>query len=446
MGIDWRLAVFAAAFIYAVALGVRQALGLFLPPMVEDAVLFYSFVALSLAIAVQSLLWGAVSPVFGALADRFGSPVVLLVGALCYALGLVVTTLSDSLLFLYGGLGVLMGVGVGATSISVIFAAIIKVAPPERRGLALGLVGAGGSLGQFMLAPFTQELIAGLGWQPAMLVLAVVAMTMGAAGFLLGMPKRAPATETNSRQIGARQTDSRQTKAHRTKTWSSTPASALFTVEKWRRRRALLATAFSHRGFLLLNAGFFTCGFHVSFITTHLPTQFKALEFSAELAAWALALIGLFNMIGSFVAGPASQRYRPRNALAVLYFARALIVLSWLVAPKTPGFALVFASLVGLTWLATVPLTSATVARIFGTEWLATLFGVTIFSHQVGAFVGAWMGGLVFEYTESFDLVWMTAALLALVSALIHLPIDDRASARFAALVQAPRQSPQSAL
>lgn len=376
----------AGAAMLALNMGLRQTFGLFLEPM--TAALAVSHTAFGLAIAVQNLLWGLLTPFCGALADRWGTGRVLAAGGLAYVAGLLVMALVQTPLGLHLGAGVLTGIAVSATGFPLVLAAVARGAPEEKRSTYLGLAAAGGSVGQFALLPGTQALIGGLGWSAALVALAAVAaLALPLARPLQGKPAAAGAGE--------------------------------------QRLGAALHEAGRHRGYLLLNAGFFVCGFHVAFVATHLPAYVSAQGLAPMVGATALGVIGFFNILGTFGAGWLGGRFRKKRLLTGIYLGRAAVIAAMLAAPMAPWTVWLFAAAFGVLWLGTVPLTSGLVGQIFGARYLATLFGVVMFSHQIGAFFGAWLGGLSFDLTGSYDAVWWLAVGLALLAAALHWPIAD---------------------
>jgi len=387
----WRLplvVLFCAAAILALNMGVRQTFGLFLEPMTAELGIGRGNFAL--AIAIQNLLWGLLTPAFGILADRYGTGRCLVFGGLVYVAGIVVMALGDSLLGLHLGAGLLVGVGVAACGFPLVLSAVARAFPPKRRSFALGIAASGGSVGQFLLLPFTQVVIGGLGWVGALLTLATLsALIVPLSAALAGRP--AAAADGNLSLGGA------------------------------------VAQAGGHRGFQLLTSGFFVCGFHVAFIATHLPAYINSLHFDPLVGATALSLIGFFNILGGLLAGYLGGRYRKKYLLSFIYLARAVAILGLLYGPKTEATVFGFASLFGLLWLSTVPLTSGVVGDIFGARYLATLFGIVMFSHQMGAFFGAWLGGLSYDLTGSYEPIWLVAVALGLLAAALHWPIPDRA-------------------
>ncbi len=388
------LVLLAAAGTFALTMGTRQSMGLFLGPL--NTATGLGLGSISLAFAFGQLWWGLTQPFAGAMADRVGAGRVLVAGALLVAIGTVLTPLMTTTLGLVLAIGVLSAGGAGMAGPAVLMAATTRLIPPERRGLATGIVNAGGSFGQFVMAPVAGALTLGLGWVGAMQVLGLlVLLALPAAWVLRGRPA-APAA-------GA--------------------APPLRTGEAVRQ-------AVADRSFRLLAAGFFVCGFHVAFLATHLPGIVASCGLPLQYGAWALAMLGLFNIIGSIAMGWAVGRWRMKSLLSLVYAARAVAVLVFLLAPKTGPVVLAFAAFMGLTFLSTVPPTAGLVAKFFGVSHLATLFGVVMLTHQVGGFLGAWLGGQVFQATGSFDIVWMIDIGLAVAAALLHLPIREAPVAR----------------
>lgn len=383
----------AGAFLLTLNMGIRQSFGLFLEPMTVD--LGWERAVFALALAVQNLIWGLVQPAAGALAERYGYGRTLIGGAVLYILGLIVMANSTNPVAFELGAGLLVGCALAGTGFPVVMAAVVRVFPPERRSMALGIAGAGASLGQFMLPPLSQGLIGHLGWPSAYLVLAALAGLI----LLLALPLAG-----------------RTTSAHE----EEGPASL----------GAALVEAGRHSGFWYLCLGFFVCGFHVAFIATHLPVYVTGCGLPAMVGALALALIGFFNMVGSYVAGLLGGRFRKKHLLSALYFGRALVIAVFLLIPPSEASVLAFSAAIGLLWLGTVPLTSGLVGQIFGIRHLATLFGLVFLAHQIGAFLGAWLGGYIFDLTGSYDEMWLIAIGLGLLAAAIHWPIADRPLAR----------------
>lgn len=387
---DWRLPVvvlISGAAVLGLNMGVRQTFGLFLEPMTAD--LGIGRGTFALAIAVQNLLWGVMTPFFGVFADRYGAGRCLVFGGVAYAAGILVMALGDSVFALNLGAGIMVGMAVSASGFPLVLAAVARAFPAERRSFALGIASAGGSAGQFLLLPLSQVLIGGLGWVNALLILAALAfLIVPLAAALTGKPA---AVGIGAQSLGG-------------------------AVDEARR----------HRGYWLLNGGFFVCGFHVAFVAIHLPAYITSLGFDPFVGATALGLIGFFNIIGGLLAGYLGGRYRKKYLLSGIYLARAIAIALFLLAPKSQTSVWLFAASFGLLWLSTVPLTSGLVGDIFGARFLATLFGIVMFSHQIGAFFGAWLGGLSYDLTGSYDAVWVLAIALGVIAAILHVPIADR--------------------
>ena len=384
------IVIFCSALIVFVSMGIRQSFGLFLSPISRD--LGIGREVFSLAIAWQNLIFGL--PILGIVADRFGPRWVVAGGALLYAVCFFLLSSVSTPPGLYTVLGVLMGIALSSISYVVVLGAVAQVVAPEKRASFFGLITAAGSFGTFAIVPGVQWLLSNLGWQSSFAFIALVA---GASAFLaIGIPQRRREVSPN--------------------TVESDDGSLL---------QALLQ-ARGHSGYWLLNAGFFVCGFHVAFIATHLPAFLTDYGLSKMVGATALSLIGLFNIFGSYLSGQLGDRYRKKYLLSLLYLGRGFVISGFLFIPVTNTSALVFGSLIGFLWLATVPLTSGTVAQIFGSRYLSTLYGIVFFSHQIGSFLGVWLAGRVYDATGSYDLIWIAAILLAVTSSLVHLPIADK--------------------
>ncbi|WP_439538233.1 MFS transporter [Sphingomonas sp.] len=387
--------IFSAAAIVTIAMGVRQAFGLFLPDMSTDLSIGRSSFGLSLAL--QNLLFGLVQPFVGALADRHGAGRVVAGGTLLYAAGLIAASFAGSAIGLHLSFGLMVGMALSATTFVVVLGAVGRVVTPERRSMAFGIVTAGGSLGQFLVVPAGQLLIGELGWRMALVALAgLIAVMLALAVGVSGKPQAA-----GPQAGGAGQT-----------------------------LRQALGEAAGHRGFWLLNAGFFVCGFHVAFIATHFPAYLTDKGLGLAIGANALALVGLFNIFGSYLFGVWGGRWSKKGLLAALYAARGVVMIAFLVTPLTPASALLFAAAMGFLWLGTVPLTSGLVGQIFGMRYLSTLYGIVFLGHQLGSFCGAWIAGLMFDWTGSYDSIWVASVALGFIAALLHLPIPDRPVAR----------------
>jgi len=394
---SWRtvpVVLLAGCLIAMVGFGIRAVFGLFLEPMTQTH--GWGRETFAMAMAIQNLLWGLGLPVAGALADRFGAVRVIAAGALVYAAGVwgMAQAASPLALHLFGG--VMTGLGVAFTAFSLALAAMARVVSPARRSFALGLGTAAGSLGQVVFSPLSQALIAAHGWHASLIILASTALALVPLAFVL--PGNRPG------ELGR-------------------PEQSL---------REALREAAAHRGYVLLTAGFFVCGFHVAFITVHFPAYVRDLGLPAEVGAYALALVGLFNIAGSFLAGVAGQRFSMRTSLAAIYLARAAIITALLLAPPGALSVYLFSAAMGMLWLSTVPLTTGIVAQVFGVRYMATLFGVVFLSHQVGSFLGVWLGGWIHDATGSYDAMWWAGVFFGLVAALVHLPIDERPLPRLA--------------
>ncbi|MFH5926690.1 MFS transporter [Roseomonas xinghualingensis] len=371
----------------SVAMGVRQSFGLYLDPLASEY--GHSLGLIAFAIALHNLTWGIAQPIAGAAADRFGPAPVVAAGAFLFASGLCLTALSSSGAALVIGMGVFVGMGISCTSFGVVMAALGRAVPAERRSMAMGLASAGGSLGQALLVPFAQGIAQLSGTTVSLLALAVCLITVAPVGLLLN-----------------RGTDPTTEAEH------SMPI------------REAVAQALRNRGYCLLGLGFFTCGFQLAFIATHLPAYLALCAMPPSAGAMALATIGLFNMIGSWACGWLGGRFPQQQVLGWLYLLRGAVILAFFLAPKTEWSLFAFAAAMGLMWLGTVPLTSGLVAKVFGTHHLGTLFGLCFLSHQIGSFLGSWSGGLVFEFTGSYGLVWTATAIAGFVAAALHFPID----------------------
>ena len=389
----------AAGGVFAVTMGARQSMGLFLS--VINSTTGLGLASISLAFGVGQLWWGLTQPVAGLIADRYGAGRVLLLGVLLVCLGTALVPLMTTTFGLIFAIGVLAAGGAGMAGPSVLLSATARLAPPEKRGIASGIVNAGGSFGQFIFVPIAQGITAVAGWALAIQSMAaIVLLALPAAWVLRG--------------------SSAQAAAHAA---AASPAST--PPAKRESAREAIRRAMHDPSYLLLAAGFFVCGFHVAFIATHLPGVVAACQLPPAVGAWALAIVGLFNIVGSFAVGWAVGRWRMKSLLSLIYAARAVAVLVFLLAPKTEAVVLVFAAFIGLTYLSTVPPTAGLVAKFFGTAHMATLFGFVMLSHQIGGFLGAWLGGKAFEWTGSYDWMWYADIVLAAGAALINLPIRE---------------------
>jgi len=386
-----RVLVLAAAGILLLTMGVRQSLGLFVLPIVTATGV--SLVSVSFALAIGQFVWGAAQPLFGAVADHYGTYRVLVFGAILLAAGGALATLSSSGAGFTVTLGILLAAGTAAGSFAILVGSTHSLSP-SARSVAAGIINAGGSLGQLMFAPLIQFLIKGAGWRAGMLGVSIVALMTVPIAWLFREKPQAPHT------VGPMSTTSRGL-------------------------REQLRVAVRDPSYLYLNAGFFTCGFHIAFLVTHLPGNLALCGLSATVAANSLALIGGFNVAGSLFVGWLGRQYRMKSILAWLYASRAAVVVCYLWMPKTALNVYLIAGALGFSWLATVPPTAGLVGKLFGTRYLTTLFGLTLLSHQIGGFLGAWLGGVAMARLGSYDWVWYADIVLALAAALINLPIKE---------------------
>lgn len=367
-------------------------MGFFQLPMLQD--MGWDRTTFGLAMALQNLCWGIGQPLFGIVADKFGTWRVLAIGAALYALGLLITALSSSPLWLHIGGGVLIGMGVAACSFGVVLASIARLVSAEKRSIAFGLGTAAGSAGMFLFAPISQALIDALGWSDSLIVLGVIMLAIP----VLAIPLRGNAS-------------------------TSPIASAEF-------KQSIgdsLREALTHKGYLLLTSGFFVCGFQVAFITAHFPAYLSDLGIAARWAVVGISLIGFFNILGSLAAGVIGQRYSKAMLLVWIYVARSILVTAFLLLPASPTTVVIFSIVIGLLWLSTVGPTNALVAIMFGTRYLGMLGGIVFFSHQVGSFLGVWMGGYLYDLYGSYDGVWWLGVALGLFAAAVHWPIREQA-------------------
>ncbi|HYR35108.1 MAG TPA: MFS transporter [Burkholderiales bacterium] len=385
-----HLAIVAAAgLVFALIFGVRQSVALFIGPI--NSATGLGIAAISLAFACAQLMWGITQPIAGAVADKYGTGRVIATGAVLVMLGTVLTPYATSTWMLVLLIGVVAAGGGGMAGLGVLMSAVARALPPEKRGIASGMVNAGGSFGQFVVAPLAIALTGALGWVGALTSLGLLSLAIVPLAFVL-RGKHAPAAQGAAPEKSMKQA---------------------------------VGDAWNDPSFLLLTAGFFVCGFHVAFIATHLPGVVALCGLPPAVGAWALSLIGLFNIAGSFASGWAIGRWRMKSVLSLLYASRALAVLAFVFAPKTTATFMVFAVVLGFTYLSTVPPTVGLVGKLHGVRYVATLFGIVMLSHQVGGFLGAWLGGQVFERTGSYDWLWYIDIMLAVGAALIHMPIKE---------------------
>ena len=389
------LVIIAGAIVLAISLGVRQTFGLFLVPMTLD--LEWSRGLFGLAMAVQNLLWGAAQPFVGGLADRYGSGKVIAGGAILYAVGVfgMANAITPTELLITGG--VLVGLGMSGAGIAVVYGAVSRAVAPQNRTYAVALVSTIGALGPMTLPIVAEKVIGAAGWPISLISGAVIVLLIT---LLTRMFNHAEATGADEPDLTLRQ---------------------------------VLTAARGNSGYLLLVSGFFVCGFHVVFIGTHLPGYIDSVGLSANVGAVALTLIGFGNIVGTYIAGESSKRYRQKNILSFIYLGRALLIAVLMIVPKTELTIYAFSAIFGLLWLSTVPLTSGVVSRIFGAKHLGMLFGFVFFSHQIGAFFGGWLGGVAFDKTGSYNSMWYASIALGLIAALLHWPIRDHPMERLVA-------------
>ena len=384
------IAIACACIIALVAFGPRSAMGFFQLPILHDT--GWDRTTFGMAMALQNLFWGMGQPLFGVIADKFGAWRVLAIGAVLYFSGLVVMAIAPSPVWLHIGGGILIGLGVAACSFGVVLASIARLVSPEKRSFAFGLGTASGSAGMFIFAPISQGLIDTLGWSDSLIAIAVVMLIIP----LLAIPLRG---NSSTSKFGALQFE--QT------------------------AMAALREAFASKGYLLLTSGFFVCGFQVAFITAHFPAYISDLGIASRWAVVAISLIGFFNIIGSLASGIIGQRYSKPIFLSLIYIARSIAFTVFLVTPASPTTVVVFSIVIGILWLSTVAPTNALVAVMFGTRYLGMLGGIVFFSHQVGSFLGVWMGGFLYDATGSYDVVWWLGVALGIFAAIVHWPIRE---------------------
>ncbi|WP_085906285.1 MFS transporter [Kiloniella majae] len=387
----------SGCLVLCLAFGVRSSYGLFVKPISDE--LSWGREVLAFSLAIQNLLWGAAQPFAGMIADRYGAGRVLALSALIYAGGIILGVMDYSPIASHMGPGFFVGVGLSGTTFGVVLAVIGRSVTEDKRSLALGIATASASLGQFLIIPLGSSLLQSFGWQDALLILAgLLMLIVPAAYFLRGV---SPTSDVSVDQ-GADMSMS-----------------------------AVLKEAARHRGYWLLIAGFFVCGFHLAFITVHFPSYAIDKGLAPEVGAWTLALVGLANIFGSYTAGALGGAYRKKYLLSGIYIARSVAILAFILVPASTVSFLVFGFVMGLLWLSTVPLTSGLVAQIFGPKYMGTLFGFVFFSHQVGSFIGVWLGGVLYDSTQSYDLVWWISIFLGVFAAIVHWPITDQPLRRF---------------
>lgn len=382
------LIVTAGAIISLIGYGIRGDFGLFQEPML--ATRGWSRETFALALAIQNLMWGLGQPFAGAIADRYGSGRVLAAGAVLYAAGIALGAVVEGPVALHLTLGVMTGLGLSGASMFIVLGAFGRLLPPERRAWASGIATAAGSLGQFLFAPIGQGFIAAWGWPVALVLLGVAALPMIPIAFAL-KSRNAPAAQQQQQSLGA-----------------------------------ALREASAHKSYWLLIAGFFVCGFHLAFIQVHMPAYIAGFGLSASVGAWAIGFVGLFNTVGAYAAGVLAGRGSKKNLLSAIYLGRAIVIALFVLTPVSVPSVLAFSAAMGLLWLSTVPPTSGLVALMFGPRYMSMLFGVVFFSHQIGAFLGVWLGGWAYDAYGSYTLVWWISVGLGVFSAAVHWPIAER--------------------
>ncbi len=391
----WRtpiVIVLCGCLISLISFGPRSTFGFFLTPMTTAN--GWGRDAFALALAIEMLLWGAAQPFAGALADRFGAVQVLMGGAVLYVAGIVWMAYATTLLEFHLSAGVMIGLGLGGCSFALVLGAFAKLLPDEWRTLAFGMGTAAGSFGQFLFSPLAIVLIDQFGWHNTLLIFGAVLLTMLPMSLALAAPRRAPGAAPYM-----------------------SPGQSVTQA---------LAEALGHRSYVLLILGYFTCGFQLFFITVHLPAYLIDRGLPASIGGWTIAVIGLLNIVGSIASGYIANLMPKRYLLSAIYFGRSLAIFAFILLPPSPAATLIFGGVIGLLWLSTIPPTSALVAIMFGNRWLTMLLGLAFFSHQVGGFLGVWLGGVLFEASGSYDVIWWGTIILGIASAVINLPIVEK--------------------
>ncbi len=385
------LAIIAASALLAINFGFRSSLGLFLKPISES--FGYGREIFAFSLALQNLFWGLFQPLAGAIADKYGTAKVIILGSMLYALGLYITGTADGFIDLHLGAGILIGMGISGTGLGVVLPAMARMVRPEKRAFALGIGTAAGSAGQFLLIPVAREFLVTYGWQMALVIMAIGSLSM-----ILFTPVFKDDKKTNTKTDG----------------------------ESEQNLREALKEASKHFHYWLLIAGFFVCGFQLAFITVHMPAYLADKGFDSSVAAISLSIIGLCNILGSLTAGHLSGIYSKKWILAFIYGARSIVIVLFLVFPISIFSVYAFSFATGFLWLATVPPTSGLVAQMFGLKYMGTLYGIVFLNHQIGSFTGVWLGGYLFDTTGSYNQVWWWAAIIAAITAIIHVFIDER--------------------
>ena len=377
--------VVCGCLVIFIGFGIRSTMGVFLVPITEQYDWGRSIFAF--AAALQNLFWGFSQPIFGAIADRFGSGRVILIGGICYVAGLALMIVSSTPLGFYIANGALIGFGLSGTTFAIVLAVIARAVPERQRSMALGIGSAAGSLGQFVLVPLGNSLILQFGWVSTIAMLSCLMLLVIPLSFVLsGKPN------------------------------ISGPEQTL---------KAAVSQAARHPGYILLTSGFFVCGFQVTFIGIHLPAYLTDIGLSSNVGAWALSIVGLFNLVGTLLAGYMGNIFKKKSILSFIYLGRAIVIAVFVMFPPSVPSALIFAGCMGILWLATIPLTSGIVSQVFGARYLGTLFGFVFLGHQIGSFLGVWMGGLLFDATQSYEVVWWICVALGVIAALLHWPINE---------------------
>ena len=410
---SWRtplVVIIAGCLISTTGFGIRSVFGLFLEPMTVQ--LNWSRETFALAMALQNLMWGIGLPFAGAIADKFGSVKVIIVGAIVYGIGVWGMANAETGFALHMTGGILAGLGIAFSAFTLALAVMVRVVGAQKRSFVLGLGTAAGSFGQVLFSPLSQGFISAFGWQTALVILA--SMTLLMIPLALCLPDSTSNSTSNSSAVQAKKISDQSLSA-------------------------AVYEAIHHRGYALLTIGFFVCGFHVAFITVHFPAYIQDLGLNPAIGAYSIALIGLMNIIGSLLSGWAGQKWSKKCGLSVIYFSRAIIIMALLLLPKTPLVMLLFAGAMGLLWLSTVPLTTGIVAQIFGVKYMGTLFGIVFLSHQLGSFMGVWLGGRIYDQTGSYDGMWQAGIVVGILAALIHLPINEKPLQRLATNTQATK-------
>ena len=429
--IDWRLEswrtpaviLICGCLISMVGFGPRATLGFFLTPM--STANGWGREVFALSVAIQTLLYGAAQPFSGAIADRFGTVRVIIAGTLLYAAGIFMMAHASTPETLFLSSGVLIGFGLSGCSFNLVISSFGKLLPESWRSLAFGAGTASGSFGQFLFSPLAVGLIDTVGWRTTLEVFAGLLLLIVPLAFAIATPRSDAPAQTSVRSL--RQGELTSPRGLRQPDSETAPS-----VEQIQTYKQALAEALGHRSYILLVLGFFTCGFQLGFVTLHLPAYLIDRGLSAQVGGWTLGVIGLFNIVGAMLSGWLGGRMPKRYILAVIYFARALAVVFLVTMPASPAVALIYGAVTGLLWLSSVPPTAGLVAVMFGTRWMAMLFGIAFFSHQVGGFLGVYLGGLLYERTGSYDIVWWLGVLFGVLSAVINLPIVEKPVARLA--------------